>query len=270
MSRAVQSHSPSHKSSGGQIYWICRGVFIEAVRRREIFVVLLFAGLFVVGAITARMMGTESDAAAAFILNLGLSLVWIMGMVLAILIGARQFPDELETRSLYPLLAKPVQRHQYIVGKWLATSLAAGATVLVLNALSVAASPWPAGLSPALLAQAVILELFAISAAAAIALALSIRLPKSLTVVITGLLVFAAAPLMSLLLSRIAPGPARSAAQWVAGYVPNISRLDLLNGFSAGAGALGFSDMLSLMAYGAVLTLFSLAVATVLLERRSL
>lgn len=270
MSTAVDTKFPAEPTPGGQIYWICRGVFIEAIRRREIFVVLLFAGLFVVGAITARMMGTESDAAAAFILNLGLSLVWIMGILLAILIGARQFPDELETRCLYPLLAKPVHRYQYILGKWLATTLAAGATVLLLNIISLAASPWPAGLSAGLLVQAVVLELFAVSAVAALALAVSIRLPKALAMVVTGLLVFAAAPLMTILLSRIAPGPARSAAQWLVGYVPNISRLDLLNDFSAGAGAVGLSDLLSLMAYGVVVTLFFVALATGLLERRSL
>lgn len=252
------------------IYWICRGVIIEALRRREVSVVLLFMGLFVIGAVTARMVGSESDAAAAFILNLGISLAWFLSILLAILLAARQFPDELESRQLYPLLAKPLSRAKYVFGKWLATALAAGATALVLNAIALAASPWPASLHAGALVQAIGLELIAVAVTAALAILLSIRLPKALAVVITALLVFGAAPAVSLALSRIMPGAARRAAAWLSGYVPNLGHLDLFNSFSAGAPALDAVDFFARIAYGFIIVLFTLGLASFLLERRSL
>lgn len=252
------------------LYWLCRGVFIETIRRREVSVVFLFTALFVVGAIVARFVGTESHAAAVFILNLGLSLVWMMAILLAILLAARQFPDELETRSLYPLLAKPLSRCHYILGKWLATSLAVIVTLLVLNGISLVASPWPEKLFAGMLLQAIALEAMAVGVIAAVTILLSIRLPKTLAMVIAGLIAFGAEPATSLVLSRFMPGTGHTIASWVMSYVPNVGRLDLLTAFSGGAPSISFFEFSSRLVYGAVVILFSTGLATFLLERRSL
>jgi ABC-type transport system involved in multi-copper enzyme maturation permease subunit len=252
------------------VYWICRGVFIESARRREISVVLLFMALFGIGAVAARFVGSENYAAAAFILNLGLSLAWFMTLLLAILLGGRQFPDELESRSLYPLLAKPLGRHQYVMGKWVATCLVCLATLIILNGIALLASPWPKGLSAGTLIQGLVLEIIAVAAVAALTIMFSIRLPKSLAIVISGLLVFGAAPVVSMILSRYAPGNGLHVAEWVTGYIPNIGRLDLLNAFSGGAPPITWWDFAARLLYGALIALFSLGLATALLERRTL
>lgn len=259
----------SEKSSS-VIYWLCRGVFLETVRRRELSVVLLFMGLFIVGAATARFVGAGTDAAAAFIQNLGLSLAWILTLIITVLLAGRQFPDELEQRSIYPLLAKPVARYQYIAGKWLATWLAGSATALVLNLLAMAASPWPDGISLATLLQAIILEVIALSMASAIALALSIRLPKVMALVITLLLVFAGGSLVSLIQSLFAANSMRTLVVWFTNYIPNFSRLDIINEFSAGNPGLAAIDFLSRIIYGAIITAFALAAAMLLLEKKPL
>lgn len=252
------------------LYWLCRGVFLETIRRREISVVLLFMGLFIIGAATARFVGAETDAAAAFIQNLGLSLVWILTMIVTVLLAGRQFPDELEQRSIYPLLAKPVARYQYILGKWLAVWLAAGATALTLNVLALAASPWPGGVSVIALVQAILLELIALGMAAAIAIALSIRLPKALGMVITLLLVFMGGAAVSLIQAFSAASSIRSAVVWVTNYIPNFSRLDLINEFSAGDPSFAVMDFCARLLYGVIISAFALAAAMFFLEKKPL
>lgn len=252
------------------IYWICRGVFIEAVRRREIFIIGMFMGLFVIGALTARFVGAETDAAAAFIMSLGVSLIWSLSIILAILFGARQLPDELESRSLYPLLAKPIGRYQYIAGKWIAVTLACVATALVLNLIAVAASPWPEGLAAGTLVQAIVLEIVAIGMTAAMAIMFSIFVPKSFAIVVTGLLAFGAMPIISLLQSQLAGIIGSGATRWVTAYIPAVGRLDLFDAFSAGMPPVNVTDFLARIAYGAVVILFVLALSTALFDRKGL
>lgn len=252
------------------VYWLCRGVFLETIRRREISVVLLFMGLFIIGAATARFVGAETDAAAAFIQNLGLSLAWILAMIVTVLLAGRQFPDELEQRSIYPLLAKPVARYQYILGKWLAVWLAGSATALALNVLALAASPWPGGVSVAALLQAVMLEVIALALATAIALALSIRLPKVLGTVITLLLVFVGGSMVGLIQGYSAASPMRSVIVWFTTYIPNFNRLDLINEFSAGDPGLVALDFVARVLYGAIISAFALAAAILFLEKKPL
>lgn len=268
MSKAIGNNGQTAVTS--PIYWICRGVFIEAVRRREVFIVGMLMGLFVIGALTARFVGAETDAAAAFIMNLGISLVWSLSIILAILFGARQFPDELESRLIYPLLAKPVTRYQYIAGKWVAVTLACVSTAVVLNVIAVAASPWPDELAAGTLAQAVVLEVFAIGMTAAMAIMFSIIFPKSFAIVVTGLLVFGAIPIISLLQSQLADIVGESAARWIAAYIPAVGRLDLFNAFSSGMPPVDMINFLARIAYGSVVILFVLAVSTVLFDRKVL
>lgn len=252
------------------LYWICRAVFLEAIRRREISAVLLFMGLFIIGAITARFVGSETDAAAAFILNLGLSLSWILSLTVSILLAARQFPDELEQRSIYPLLAKPVSRPQYLLGKWTAVTLAASATALVLNIIALAASPWPSSISLLLLMQGVLLETAAVATAAAIAIALSLHFPKAVAVAVTALLVFAGTQLVTITQSLTVSSSWRSVAKWLTGYIPTFGKLDLINAISSGMPAITALDFVLRMTYAGIVTIFALAVAMLLLERKPL
>lgn len=250
------------------IYWLIRGVWLEILRRREIPVVGLFMALFIIGALIARYIGAETDAAAAFILNLGLSLAWILSLILSIIIAGRQFPDELEQRTIYPLLAKPVARAQYILAKWLAITIAGSATAVILSILALLASPWPSSLSPGLLIQSLFLLVLAIGTATAITIALSIRLPKAIAYVISILIVFAGGQFAALVTG--VAGTGKPAVRWLSGYIPDFARLDLTHAFTQGLPTITLSDLLLRIFYAFAITAFALAVATVLLERKPL
>lgn len=59
-------------------------------------------------------------------------LIWIAALVVAITTAARQIPSERESRTIFPLLAKPISRPQVLLGKFLGCWLAAGMALFVL------------------------------------------------------------------------------------------------------------------------------------------
>jgi Cu-processing system permease protein len=90
--------------------------FREAVRDRVLYN-LVFFGLLMIGA--AILMGDISIGIHRLVMiNLGLSAISIIGLVMAIFIGVGLVHKEIEKRTLYSLLARPVKRWEFLAGKY--------------------------------------------------------------------------------------------------------------------------------------------------------
>ena len=90
--------------------------FREAVRDRVLYNLVFFA-LVMIGA--AILVGQISIGIERLVIvNLGLSAISIFGLVMAVFIGVGLVSKEMEKRTLYSLLAKPVRRWEFLVGKY--------------------------------------------------------------------------------------------------------------------------------------------------------
>ena len=90
--------------------------FREAVRDRVLYNLVFFA-LMMIGA--AILVGEVSIGINRLvIINLGLSAMSIFGLVMAIFIGVGLVYKEIEKRTLYSLLSKPIRRWEFLVGKY--------------------------------------------------------------------------------------------------------------------------------------------------------
>ena len=90
--------------------------FREAVRDRVLYNLVLFA-LIMMGA--AILVGEISIGIERLvIINLGLTAISIFGLVMAIFIGVGLVYKEIEKRTLYSLLSKPIRRWEFLVGKY--------------------------------------------------------------------------------------------------------------------------------------------------------
>ena len=95
---------------------IASNTFREAVRDRVLYNLIAFA-LLMVGA--ALLVGQISIGIERIVLvNLGLTAVSLFGMVIAIFIGIGLVSKEIEKRTLYTVLSRPVRRWEFIVGKF--------------------------------------------------------------------------------------------------------------------------------------------------------
>jgi ABC-type transport system involved in multi-copper enzyme maturation permease subunit len=99
-----------------RIYSIASNTFREAVRDRVLYNLIAFA-LLLSGA--AILVGQISiDIEKLVVINLGLTAVSLFGVVIAIFIGIGLVSKEIEKRTLYTVLSRPVRRWEFIVGKF--------------------------------------------------------------------------------------------------------------------------------------------------------
>ena len=121
------------------ISWVAVNVFKESVRDRvpynlAIFAVLLIASSYLLGQLTA---GQD----VKIIKDLGLAATTVFGLFIAIFIGIGLVSKEVERRSIYSLLAKPISRTQFVLGKYagLVLTLAANVSVMAIALYAVLA-----------------------------------------------------------------------------------------------------------------------------------
>jgi ABC-type transport system involved in multi-copper enzyme maturation permease subunit len=159
---------------------IALNVFRESVRDKVLYNLVLFAILMIGASYLIGQLTAGQDV--KIIKDLGLSAASIFGLFIAVFIGIGLVSKEVERRSVYSLLVKPIHRYQMIAGKYagltltlivnVATMTAAIYTVLWYMAWGVPAGvqqAWDApALDPALLkALALILvELMIVTAIA--------------------------------------------------------------------------------------------------------
>lgn len=99
-----------------RIAHIASNTFREAVRDRVLYNLIAFA-LLISGA--AVLVGQISiDIERLVVVNLGLTAVSLFGVVIAIFIGIGLVSKEIEKRTLYTIISRPVRRWEFIVGKF--------------------------------------------------------------------------------------------------------------------------------------------------------
>jgi Cu-processing system permease protein len=99
-----------------RIVHIASNTFREAVRDRVLYNLIAFAVLMSGAAILVGQISIGIERLV--VVNLGLTAVSLFGVVIAIFIGIGLVSKEIEKRTLYMVLSRPVQRWEFIVGKF--------------------------------------------------------------------------------------------------------------------------------------------------------
>jgi len=95
---------------------VARNTFREAIRDRILFSLLFFAVAMAGAAILFTQMSFAIDAEA--LINFGLAALTLFGVIIAVFLGNQLVAKEMERRTLYTLLAHPVRRWQFVLGKY--------------------------------------------------------------------------------------------------------------------------------------------------------
>src|SRR6516225_4808854 len=95
---------------------VAANTFREAVRDRVLYNLVFFALLMMGAAILVGQIsiGIERDV----IISLGLSAISVVGILIAVFLGVALVAKEMDKRTLYALLAKPVRRWEFLLGKF--------------------------------------------------------------------------------------------------------------------------------------------------------
>ncbi len=111
---------------------IALNVFRESVRDRVPYNLVLFAVLLIGSSYLLGQLTAGQDV--KIIKDLGLAASSVFGLFIAIFIGIGLVSKEVERRSIYALLAKPISRPQFVVGKYAGLVLTLAVNVAVMTA----------------------------------------------------------------------------------------------------------------------------------------
>lgn len=131
-----------------RIWTVAINVFWEVIRDRILYLIIIFALLM--GASVRFIPELAATTEQKIILDIGLGAISIIGLVATVFVATSLVNKEIEKRTVYLLVAKPISRAELIVGKHLGLSavlgvLVAAMTVIYLAILSLSRIPYPVG-----------------------------------------------------------------------------------------------------------------------------
>lgn len=110
---------------------ITQNTFREVIRDRVLYGLLVFAVLFI---LFSLLLGNLSFAEQGRIVtNFGLAAAHFMSVVIAIFIGSTLVSREIERQTILTLLAKPISRRQFVVGKFMGLSLVLFLSIVIIS-----------------------------------------------------------------------------------------------------------------------------------------
>ena len=119
--------------------WIAMNGFRESVRDKVMYNLVAFAILLMGASYVLAQLTAGQDL--KIIKDLGLSSMSVFGLFMAVFIGIGLVSNEVERRSIYSLLAKPIRRYEIVIGKYagLVLTLAVNVTVMTIALYAVLA-----------------------------------------------------------------------------------------------------------------------------------
>jgi ABC-type transport system involved in multi-copper enzyme maturation permease subunit len=125
---------------------IALNTYREAVRAR------VLHGLFALALATAAyslVVGAYAlRSSLRVVSDLGAASISIYGIIVAVVLGATSLYRELELKTIFPILARPIPRSEYLVGKYLGTVLTLGVFIAANSGVLLLALGLEAGSSP--------------------------------------------------------------------------------------------------------------------------
>ena len=110
------------------IWTIARTTVGDAMRKKvlQIFLVVTL-GLIALSLSFSQTLSFSTQQGAStdlmMLKSFGLGLIAIAGMFISLVLGVSLIPQEIERRTIYTILAKPVKRYEFIIGKLLGAVL---------------------------------------------------------------------------------------------------------------------------------------------------
>jgi len=115
---------------------IALNTFKEAVRNRILYILLVFAILIMA---SSGIVGELTISARDRIIkDLGIASINFFGLLVAIFVGIGLVYNELDKKTIYTIVTKPIDRHQFLIGKYLGLLLTIYVNVVIMTLFFIA------------------------------------------------------------------------------------------------------------------------------------
>jgi ABC-type transport system involved in multi-copper enzyme maturation permease subunit len=116
----------------GKVAAIALNTFREAVRNKVLYFLLIFA-IFMMG--FSMVISTLSiSAPEKLIKNMGLFSIDFIGFLIAMFVGVYMVYNELDKRTIYTIVSKPIGRSEFVLGKFFGLLLTIYVNVIIMAA----------------------------------------------------------------------------------------------------------------------------------------
>lgn len=268
--------------------WISRVTFLEAVRQRFFAFLLVLSAAMVLSSVSLRVFDF-GHGELKFIADFGFGGMFFFGSVLAVVMTAQLFFSEIDNKTALTLLAKPLSRAEFLLGKFFGAWAVLGVFVVVLAGLQGAvlwareqellvaaeqAGKVPATFSLVGLAQLVLLQWLRLGVIIAIILAISALARTFLFTVVVGSLAVVAGQLQWIAQDaflRPTDSAAYAAFLWVSTrLIPNLQQFNLADALVLGSSVVEPGAVLAVLLSGLAYLVAYLAVGALIFRRREI
>lgn len=211
-----------------RILAVARVTVLETLWRKHVYVLLLLiAGVYY---FFGRMEFFDLGAEATFVKLIPITAMALFGVIVATFAAARQVPDEIAQRTIFPLLAKPLTRFEFLLGKFVGTASVLTVAMMALAGVFFVLLASKGVALDSVFWQAIVLQVLAVWVYLAVVLALSTFFSYAATVVLAFLLFYLFGSAGSTLEDLLFVGALPHGLEWFyKGILWLLPRLDLFN-----------------------------------------
>ncbi len=252
-----------------RIIAVARNTFREAVRDRVLYVLLFFAAAAILGSKALGWVSVGQDI--KIVKDICLAAISVFGTLIAIFVGTSLVYKEIDKRTLYTIISRPIHRYEFVLGKYAGLMALLAVVSAIMLAVSAAYIWLLGGTVDTVFLLAALLSYWELMLVTAVAVLMSsLSSPVLGALIVFSLYIVGHATNILLDLPEQLKG---TAGEWLlkAAYyiVPNLSnfniRAEAANGVPVAMSYVGWA-----MAYGAVYTALALAFAALVFEDKDL
>jgi ABC-type transport system involved in multi-copper enzyme maturation permease subunit len=116
-----------------RIWAIAINTFREAVRDRVLYGVVGFATAILLFTLALAQLSLNQQERV--VRDVGLASISIFSVIVAVFLGSSLLYKEIEKKTLYVILPKPIERHEFLIGKYVGITLTAMVFMAIMGSL---------------------------------------------------------------------------------------------------------------------------------------
>ncbi|MCC8165569.1 MAG: ABC transporter permease [Planctomycetes bacterium] len=101
----------------GKVLQIARNTFRESIRDKILYVIAFFAAVMMIASVALGWISATDQL--QIVQDFSLAILSFFGALMAVFVGTGLIYKEIDKRTIYTILSKPVRRWQFLLGKYL-------------------------------------------------------------------------------------------------------------------------------------------------------
>lgn len=112
---------------------IVRYTILQNFRNKTMYMLFLFAAIMFVASFLFSTLGGEQEKRLLF--DLGIGCIELFGLIVAVFTAVTLVLEEIESRTIYLVLSRPLMRYHYIIGRYIGLLLSVALSVVLMGCI---------------------------------------------------------------------------------------------------------------------------------------